>query len=899
VRSHKYKQPLFRLKPISQMVILALSSISLASVASTTDPYEVKHISFLQAPARWSPRITFTGENGSYGYGQADLFYPFLKIPTGLMFVDLRAGASSQSAQEYNAALGLRKIIGENSAIIGAHIWDDYRHSQYGNFFSQGTLGLEYFGRIYSVTTNFYVPYGKSKELLNTTTDPFATGNIVGYYQTNDYQEALRGADVEVGKENLVNRHLRIYGAYLHYGIGDDDVRVNGGRVRAEYIIDNQKLNTRDSNLVLLASYQYDNVRHSVGMVGLRINLGRDYHPTDPMVGRLEEYIVRDDDIVMVKTHNTQTVSRVVDTQDNFIYVDNAAPPGGDGTRERPFNTEEEAINASAPGSTIYTFRGGAAYPLPVGGLDLQINQSFFGSGSALTFNNVTIFPAGTPPTLNGRINLADGNTLKGFTVSGASTTENIGIQGDSLSNISITNVTVEDFSVANSDGAAQTTTTGSAAGGVGGVVTTQAQGIRLTNSTDVTLTDITVQNIIGGSANGGDAATTANVSISVTGGTAGTGGDATGINLAGSTNATLDNVTVNNITAGSANGGSGTGSSNSTTNNVRVYGGYAGTGGQATGVDLIGSAGVNLNNITITNIIGGSSNGGGVSLTNTAVSTGNIFGFAGYAGSGGAATGLDLSNASNAIVNGVIISTIAGGSANAGDANSSIVTVARNELYGGQSYVAGETGGGTAIGVNMTNLTSGDLSSISINNINGGSALGGSTSSASGNATVTSRQYGGYGGYSGKATGIEALGSNAALSSITISNISSGLATGGLATANMTGSSNRTGGGAVGARDAIAINLDNSAMTLTNITISNIAGNSAQGGNATGTAGGLRRGGDGGGGGNGIGINLNGATVDTSSVTFSNITGGSGSGGTGAPDGLNAPNGTGTNVVP
>lgn len=814
----KPKRPLFRLSPISQILVLALSASPVWAV-STDQNTLPQQIASITVPKKWMPRVSITGEYGNYGIGQADLFTPVWSNDLGLVFFDLRATATAQSTQEYNGALGFRTIVGNtDKAIVGAHIWDDRKHTKYGNFFNQGTLGLEYFGNIYSVTSNIYVPYGDKKQIAYSTgTTPFIEGHTVGYFENTAYETAIPGIDVEVGKQDIFDRHLRVYADYYHFGEGNDNTQMNGGRARSEYIIENKWLHHMDSDVMITASVQYDNVEHAAGFIGLRVNIGRDYEPTDALVGRLEEYIIRDNNIVTPVPSSLSSSIRVTDP-DTFIFVDNTKPAGGDGTKEHPYNTEAAAITGSQSGNIIYTFQGAGNYTMPSGGLNLNPNLVFFGSGSNYVFNNVVVIPATSAPVLNGRINLANNDTINGFTISGQGSSENIGIYGNTgISNVSIINTTVQDFTGTNANGADGTTTGGN--GGTGGA----AYGIFLANSNHVLLSNVTVNNILGGDANGGNAN-----GVVTTGGNGGTGGRATGIALTNATDILLSDVTVNNIRGGSGNGGS------ATSTIATSQGGNGAFGSAAYGIDLNTSSIVTLSHVAVNNIFGGDANGGsatsgngtgikggnggahggysyGINLNNSStlvldeISVANIKGGninSGMAtgssalinggsptsfGRGGVSVGITLFNASNVTLTNTSVTNIIGGDANSGNATSSYSS--NTQTYNGNS-------GGNTLGINLANVTGLTINNVSVNTVTGGNANAGDASGNTVNAT------GGNGGIGGNATGI--LGLSSLPAGVTITGVTGGTATGGTASGGSSTNTQGTNGTAGTANDIV-----------------------------------------------------------------------------------------------
>lgn len=666
----------------------------------------------------YHPRLTLNGQAGSYGLAQLDYVYPFFGRNESLFFIDGRYQAASLGSKEYNVGLVYRRLVLSGQHLFGAYAWVDRLQSDQYKFFNQATFGGEFLGNVYDVRANLYLPFGTKSYQLGTNSSPSISGNTVSVIDQGSKQQSLAGADIEVGRVVPGIPKLHAFISYFHFGTGNDP-KVHGERARVEY--------NYHYNIVFTASYSYDNVRQGVGFVGVRIGLGGvDQTPETPMRNRMEDFVIRDVDIITVNKSDKPVV--FTDSK-KYWFVDNTAPAGGNGTVEHPFKTESDAETAAGNGEVIYTYQGNSVYALPGGGLNLKPSQIFTGSGGDLIFHNTVILPATSAPILNGRINTANGITLSNFTLSGANSGESVGIYGNGVANVALSNLIVQDFTGTSANGASSTSYSGNATGnggGTGGNIT----GIQLINSTNISLKDVTVKNITGGSANGGDGIATDGSGNYGTGGSGGNGGNATGIDLTNSS-AALTNVTVSGIRGGSAQGGDGSG----TTGNTYVYyknegyGGFGGTSGSAKGIDLTGGS-ATLTNTTVTDVSGGSANGG--DGTATGVTYDGYYGLYGNysrgrtGGAGGTATAIDLTNAIASLSH-INISNILGGSALGGDAHSSGAT--NNYGYGGNGGNGGNANGLIETGATISS------SSVSFSNVTGGSANAGTGTTSNGTA--------------------------------------------------------------------------------------------------------------------------------------------------------------------
>lgn len=700
----------FTIKPLCSAIITSLAAYPVLTLANPTQQTVDHYIPIATNPI-YHPRLTLNAQVGSYGFAQVDYMYPLFSRSHFLFLLDARYQASTQNSQEANLGLVYRQLLFCNQNILGAYAWVDRSKSPEHKYFNQATLGGEFLGNIYDFRANIYLPYGNKSQSLS----PFFTGtvfaNTIGVIQHDSKEKALPGFDVEVGREVPGFSKLRAFIDYFSFGVGNDP-KVHGERARIEY--------QYHYNLIFTASYSYDNIRQGVGFVGFRVSLGGVDHPVaSPMVGRMEDFVIRDIDIVSVKQAGPTQL--IADTR-TYWFVNDISPAGGNGTYEHPFNTVSEAETASGIGDAIYTFQGNALYALPNGGLNLKMNQLLTGSGGNLMFHNTIIIPATSAPQLNGRINVNDGDVLSNFTLTGKNTIETTGIYGNNVNNVNLTNLTIQDFKGSNANGA-DSTGYGYQSGGTGGTGS-DAFGIQLIDSTNVSIENTTVTNIIGGDANGGNATSlpsSSSYSNYGYGGSGGTGGNATGIDLSGSS-ASLNNINIVGISGGSAKGGDGSVSSNSYyTYRNRADGGNAGTGGDAKGLDLTGGSGL-LSNINVSHISGGSVQGGTASCSGAYSYNGNDA-IGGSAGTGGRGTAIDLTNAVADLTH-ISISNVLGGAAVGGDAQAS---GSSNHSYGGNGG-----SGGDAIGINATNATI-TTKLLNFNTIVGGSADAGTGGDAPG----------------------------------------------------------------------------------------------------------------------------------------------------------------------
>jgi hypothetical protein len=117
----------------------------------------------------------------------------------------------------------------------------------------------------------------------------------------------------------------------------------------------------------------------------------------------------------------TSTATVKITVSNKVWYVNNAAGTGGDGTSTNPFDSLADVTGAAGPdgaGDIIYVSTGSGNY---TGGITLLNNQTLWGANEALVVGGHQLAAAGADPVITNAagdgVTLAQGNTLKGFTV--------------------------------------------------------------------------------------------------------------------------------------------------------------------------------------------------------------------------------------------------------------------------------------------------------------------------------------------------------------------------------------------------------------------------------------------------------------------------------------------------
>jgi VCBS repeat-containing protein len=155
-------------------------------------------------------------------------------------------------------------------------------------------------------------------------------------------------------------------------------------------------------------------------------------------------------------------------------YVKNNAAGGGNGQSQSPFNSLGNFTNAArvtpdVAGDIIFVYNGDGTTTNYNAGVKLLANEQLIGEGVALVVNSNTLVAAGTKPqitnTAGDGVTLNNGNTVKGITVTGASSND---INGTNTNGLTIDTVTA--------------TSAGAAASAL--VLTSPSNTITITNTT-------------------------------------------------------------------------------------------------------------------------------------------------------------------------------------------------------------------------------------------------------------------------------------------------------------------------------------------------------------------------------------------------------------------------------
>lgn len=385
---------------------------------------------FLSAPAwaqseeqKWSPWIDVDGKAGTdRSLATVDLFAPIWQDGNSLVFLNPRARADDQDAQEYNIGLGYRTL--QNEWAYGIYGYVDRNHSDTEHNYHQVTLGAEASTLDWKFRANLYQPFGNRKNTVAPTTGLSGTTLQVN----SNVERSLHGADIEAGwrvplhdAENL--NQLWVYAGYFHFDASQVE-DVSGPRLRMEYEIDHAEFLGKDLRLTFSGELQHDDVRDTDGFIGIRVGipLGNAVPQKNlsAMERRLVDPVVRDVDIVTgVKTTSEEAVNPATGNPFNVKVI-----RAGD-------DVPAEVIAAGNDALVIFDGSAGAIdVTAPV---NMQNGQIFLGAGSSLPIKGINsgvvahFAPSGPQAHIRGDyenvgtdgvINVADNASILGLEIS-------------------------------------------------------------------------------------------------------------------------------------------------------------------------------------------------------------------------------------------------------------------------------------------------------------------------------------------------------------------------------------------------------------------------------------------------------------------------------------------------
>jgi len=417
------------------LLVLSLL-LCLPSAVSAAGPSDDWKWIFQHGEKKWLPQLEVTGRPGNHDlYGlDVDPLIPIAQNNDSMYYLNVRGSLfwdDGDFTNEVNVGGGYRRLMGNDSWILGGYGFYDRMETVYDNVFNQGTLGVEAMAWDWDARINGYIAEFDDKSATA------AGGSRVSLRGTSISMETMReqalsGFDAEIGYrlpffgDDGVLSDMRFYvgGFYLTNDLVHD---IGGPAARFEMRIWEVPFLPEESRVTLGANYRWDDVRnHQVqGILGLRIPLGRPNRaqPLTHLERRMTDRVVRDISIVT----NTglggreAVVTRTGAPIDNAYFFD--AETDGTGSFSDPM-TLENAADTGENNLLIGLARTGDI-DVGFGDGDLQNGQTVMGGGTELYVRGAESGEAGVyrapgqPATLcctGTALTLAENNTIAGLT---------------------------------------------------------------------------------------------------------------------------------------------------------------------------------------------------------------------------------------------------------------------------------------------------------------------------------------------------------------------------------------------------------------------------------------------------------------------------------------------------
>ncbi len=372
--------------------------------------------------------------------GDGQIVVPLWQNSTSMLFADVRGQVDDSGSYEGNWGVGFRQIR-DNRWILGAYGFYDRRKTETGNYFSQGTFGIEAMSVEWEARANVYLPDSRPLEIAGSATAPRAlifNNRAVIRTGRNSLEQALYGVDFEVGKlfyEWGPDIELRGFLTAFHFDTENQGfTNVTGARGRAELRIYDLNFLGEGSRINIGAEYQYDEIRASqaTAMLRVQIPLGRKRPVQTRLQRRMMDRIVRDVDIVSTNKTQRSVDEEALDvlTGRSFGRIDLVDGTTPDVASAVQLNA---ASNPGGPSTVIVSDRAGQVRFTST--VDLRPFQNIIGSGyrqrviGAVTGRTLILTIPGsrpdivaqttaTTPVVINAINLEDDTTVRGLGIS-------------------------------------------------------------------------------------------------------------------------------------------------------------------------------------------------------------------------------------------------------------------------------------------------------------------------------------------------------------------------------------------------------------------------------------------------------------------------------------------------
>ncbi|MCU7915329.1 MAG: inverse autotransporter beta domain-containing protein [Candidatus Thiodiazotropha sp. (ex Gloverina cf. vestifex)] len=319
------------------------------------------------------------------------IMLPFKLGNTSVMFVDFQAENGSQAEEDSESRMGvLYRWLSDSHTVEGLYSYIDNNKSPNNNSLKRFVLGYESLSDHWSYRINGYIPT-KNMKRIKGSSKLYIKGHSVYEEQSAYYEQARPGLELSASYTlpylNNAKAHINGYTFWSRYG-----TPIIGKSVRLEKQI--------KENVEVFASLRHDSAEGWDNSVGIKLHYNLDGVKKKPSVNSIFKKMA-----VPIQIQDRVPSYRIYKHNDNdkpdmkkplkffgkihekMIFVDNQAQPGGDGTREHPYNNLKDAEKNSDKNELIYVLYGDGTSNAYGSSFSMKEGQSLVGSGVGLTMN--------------------------------------------------------------------------------------------------------------------------------------------------------------------------------------------------------------------------------------------------------------------------------------------------------------------------------------------------------------------------------------------------------------------------------------------------------------------------------------------------------------------------------
>jgi len=111
--------------------------------------------------------------------GMGDALIPVWQNNEGLVFINPRVSFNDDGEEEVNIGAGYRRLVADDTLIMGANLYYDTRWSMFNNRFGQVGAGLEILSSWIDARANYYYPDDKEETISSHTEESTASSTAV------------------------------------------------------------------------------------------------------------------------------------------------------------------------------------------------------------------------------------------------------------------------------------------------------------------------------------------------------------------------------------------------------------------------------------------------------------------------------------------------------------------------------------------------------------------------------------------------------------------------------------------------------------------------------------------------------------------------------------------------